>query len=475
MSSFIKNYFFINGQPKSCNTKSSITRGLAKLDPTSLHTFFFLASCAIVLCTSVLSLNVQAKTLLDRVAVIVNDQSILESDIQSRLLQLESQIKSRGANMPPRNVIMPQLIDRMVLESIQDQMADRFQIQVADQEVNEAIARIAQSQDLSFDQYIQQLKDSSQSIESLRAQLKRELTHYQLQQRMLASRIQITEQEVETFLNSKEALENQNIEYKIRHILLQLSERAPPKEVQAREEQAKAIIESIKNKTNTFEQSALAVSNDGFALKGGDMGWRRISQIPARFVQNLLTMQTGDISKPIRSPSGFHIIYLENKRGEDTVMVERAKIEHILIKPNQIRSEEQAEQFAIDLREHILDGKTLAELARTFSDDPGSALNGGDLGWVSLDSLDKTFAETARELPIDELSDVFRSQFGYHLLRVTDRREEDMTQALRLNRAQRWLQQREFEEYLPVWLGEIRADAYVELKPPFDQFKEIQR
>lgn len=456
------------------NARSTNKRPLQRSRTAGFRTLIVCASSLCMLLGTILSPAIQAKTLLDRVAIIVNDQSILESDIQSRVLQLEKQIKNRGGNVPPREILLPQLIDRMVLESIQDQMAVRFQIQVSDKDINDSISRIASSQKLSFDEYMQQRKDNGESLQFLRSQLKRELTHYKLQQRMLASRIQVTEQEVETFLNSKEALENQNIEYRVRHILLQMSERAPPEEVKERKTQAQAIIDAIEAKTNTFEQSALAASNDGFALKGGDMGWRRISQIPSRFVQNLLKMKTGDISKPIRSPSGFHIIYLQDKRGEDTVMVERAKIEHILIKPNQIRSEEQAEQFAIDLREHILDGKTLAELARTFSDDPGSALSGGDLGWVSLQSLDKTFAETAQELPLNELSDVFRSQFGYHLLRVTDRREEDMTEALKLSRAQRWLQQREFEEYLPVWLGEIRADAYVELKPPFDKLKASQ-
>lgn len=410
-----------------------------------------------------------SKTLLDRIAVIVNDQSILESEIENRLDLLQTQIQERSGQAPPKNLLLPQLIERMVLESIQDQMAERFQIQVSDKDVNKAIGRIAKSKGQSFDEYMQELKETSQDSQQLRDQVRRELTHYQLQQRTLANRIKVTEQEVKAFLNSKEAVENQNIEYKVRHILLQVSERAPLKEVEKKKEQALAIIDSIQNQSNTFEQAAIAASNDSFALKGGDMGWRRISQIPARFVNNLLDMDAGEVSKPIRSPSGFHIIQLEAKRGEETMMVERAKIEHILIKPNQIRSEEQAEQFAVDLREHILDGKTLAELARTFSDDPGSALSGGDLGWVDLESLDPVFAQTARELELDELSDVFRSQFGYHLMRVTDRRQEDMTQALRLSRAQRFLQQREFEEYLPVWLSEIRADAYVELKPPYDQ------
>ena len=227
---------------------------------------------------------------------------------------------------------------------------------------------------------------------------------------------------------------------------------------------------SIKKGENSFEQAAISVSNDGFALKGGDMGWRRISQIPSRLTKPLLKLKQGQISQPVRSPSGFHILYLEDKRGEEKVMVERAKIEHILIKPNQIRSDEQAEQFAIDLKNSIQEGKTLADLARTFSDDPGSALNGGDLGWVTLESLDPTFADVARQVKLNTISDVFRSQFGYHILRVTDRREEDMSDTLKANRAQRWLQQREFEDYLPVWLSEIRGEAFVEFKPPFDQY-----
>lgn len=418
------------------------------------------------------AVTANSEMLIDRIAVIVNDQSILQSEVEARLESLTRQIGERGGQTPPRDVLLPQLLERMILESVQDQLAQRYQIEISDSEVNEALTRIASRQNLSFDEYLAKLRESNQSPAEVRRQIERELKHYQLQQRTLSNRIQVTPQEVEAFLQSKEAIENQNIEYHLRHILLQVNERASPDEVNATKEQAEALIETIKNKESTFEQVAIAASDDSFALKGGDMGWRRISQVPSRFTDTLLSMNPGDISAPIRSPSGFHILYLEAKRGEEAVMVERAKIEHILIKPNQIRSEEQAEQFALDLRKHILEGKTLAEMARTFSDDPGSALNGGDLGWVSLDSLDPTFAQTAREMEIDELSEVFRSQFGYHILRVTGRRQEDMSEALKQSRAQRWLQQREFEEYLPVWLGEIRAEAYVEYKPPYDQYAD---
>lgn len=413
--------------------------------------------------------NTYAQTLVDRVAIIVNDESILQSEVQDRLNQLEAQIESQGAQLPPASVLMPQLLERIVVDSIQDQMADRYQIKVSDADVNEAMSRIASRQNMTFQQYVAELQKTSNPA-AIREQIRQELKHYQLQQRVLASRVQVSQQEVQDFLNSKEALENQNIEYKLRHILLQLNERATPEEVAEKKEQALALIDSIKKGENSFEQAAISVSNDGFALKGGDMGWRRISQIPSRLTKPLLKLKQGQISQPVRSPSGFHILYLEDKRGEEKVMVERAKIEHILIKPNQIRSDEQAEQFAIDLKNSIQEGKTLADLARTFSDDPGSALNGGDLGWVTLESLDPTFADVARQVKLNTISDVFRSQFGYHILRVTDRREEDMSDTLKANRAQRWLQQREFEDYLPVWLSEIRGEAFVEFKPPFDQY-----
>ena len=430
--------------------------------------------CCIVFSNTLLIEQAQSKELIDKVAIIVDDQAILESDIDRRLQELELQIAQRSSQAPPRHVLVPQLIERMILESIQNHMADRFQIQVSDSEVNKALTQIAQRQNQDLNEFLQELKAKGQSTSSLREQIENELKHYQLQQRVLSNRVQVTQKEVDEFLQSKEALENQNIEYKLRHILLQISERAKPEDVQQRQDQANAIITAIKNGENTFEQSAIAISNDSFALKGGDMGWRRISQVPARFTKALLNLSPGEMAKPIRSPSGFHILMLEDTRGEETVMVERAKIKHILIKPNQIRSDEQAEQFAIDLRQHIIEGKTLAELARTFSDDPGSALNGGDLGWVSLKSLDPTFAQTARTLKIGELSQVFRSQFGYHLLEVIDRKEEDMSKALRQSRAQRWLQQRKFEEYLPVWLSEIRSEAYVEFKPPYDTMTQVK-
>jgi len=409
----------------------------------------------------------QAAQPIDQIAIIVDDQSILSSEVEQRYTELKGQIAQQGAKAPPKDILLPQLMERMILESIQDQMAARYQIKVSDDDVNDALTRIAKRDNMTFNQYMAQLRQSDQSPKQVRAQIERELKHYQLQQRMLANRIQITDQDIKTFLNSNESRENQNVEYKIRHILLQISERASPQKVQEKKAQALALIQAIKNKENTFEETAIAVSDDSFALKGGDMGWRRISQIPSRFTSALAKLKPKQISEPIRSPSGFHILYLEETRGQEEVLVERAKIEHILIKPNQVRSAGQAEQLALDLRQRMVEVTSLNELARTFSDDPGSALSGGELGWVNLESLDPKFAQQAQIVKINELSPVFRSQFGFHILRVLDRKKEDMSKNLRSNRAKRWLEQRAFEENLPAWLSEIRADAYVEFKPPF--------
>jgi len=425
----------------------------------------------LIVCTSVLLTQVQAKDLelLDRVAIIVNDDAILASDIRERMADIKIQIGLRNGTAPPDEVLLRQLVDRMINESIQDQMAQKFQIKVQDKAINSAMNRIVKEQQMDLQAYKQQIKANDLPANIFRDQIEKQLIHFQLQQKALGQRVQVSEKDIQNFLESQTFADNNQTEYKLRHILLSLNERASPEAVQQKTKLAEALVDAIRDQEVTFESAAIANSSDRYALNGGDLGWRKISQIPSRFITSLKTLEPGGVTDPIRSPSGLHILQLEEKRGEKTYLIEQANIQHILIKPNQIRSDENAQAFAADLRQKIKDGRPFAELATTFSDDPGSALSGGKLGWTNLDELDPKFRQVAEDIKLNTLSPVFQSSFGYHILQVTGRRKEDFSEAKKLSQAKQYLQQRAFEEQLPLWLSEIRGEAFVDFKPPFDE------
>lgn len=420
---------------------------------------------AIILSVISFTSTVQAAPqLLDRIVAIVDDDIIMESELITRAATIRNKMRERNTPIPPTDVLMEQVLEKMVVENIELQLATRAGIRINDNAINETIKNIARQNKMTAAQFQQALASEGVSYKELRDQIKREMTINQLRQRRVSNRIQVSDQDIDNFLNSDLGKTNLAPDYRLGHILISVPQSATPAEKDVAEEKAYRIYEQLKEGGN-FQEMAVNHSSGQNALKGGDLGWRKAAQLPTLFAETVLEMGNGDVAEPIRSPSGYHIIKVTDLRGGTEHVIQQTEVQHILIKPNEIRSLEASKQLIDDIRQRISDGKdSFDSMAKTYSDDPGSALDGGKLGWVNPGTMVKEFEAQMKAGEIDKVSKAFRTQYGWHILQVTGRRTQDMSVEIRRNRARDMLRRRKFDDELATWLREIRQNAYVELK-----------
>jgi len=398
---------------------------------------------------------------LDRIVAVVDDDIIMESELIERVATVRVRMKEQNTPLPPDEALMQQVLERMIVESIELQMADRSGIRVDDNRINDTLENIARQNDMTTEQFRATVVNEGISWRGLRDQIRRELIVGQLRQRKVGGRIQITDQDVDSFLNSEVGKTNLAPDYRLGHILIPTSTDG---DLAVAEEKALQVYRELQSGTD-FSQLAAQYSAGEQALSGGDLGWRKAAQLPTLFADTVLDMKAGQISQPIRSASGYHIIKVMEIRGGTEQFVQQTKVRHILIKPNEIRSEDESHHLIDEIRARILDKKDdFATLAKTYSDDPGSALQGGDLGWVNPGMMVPEFEERMKNGQPGQLSEPFRSQYGWHILQVEERRNQDMSEEFRRGRARQMLQRRKFDEELDAWLREIRTNAYVEVK-----------
>ncbi len=400
---------------------------------------------------------------LDRVAAIVDNDVVMASQLEERMGAVRQQFNERDAELPPDDLLRQQVLDRLVLESIQLQMGERAGIRIDDASLNQTMQQLAQRNGVSMEEFRAALERDGISYNQAREQIRREMIINRVRQRRVAERIQVSDQEVRNFLNSEAGRVQTAPDYRLAMIVLPVSTTASSADVQARAEMADRIYREL---SAGADFSAVAASRSGgdTALEGGELGWRKAAQLPGPFASAVSALDVGEITRPLRSPSGFHILKLLEKRGGENQMVDEFSVRHILIKPSEIRSEAEAAQLMQRLYERVQSGESFATLARSFSEDPGSALNGGSLNWVTPDAMVPEFREVMTSIPQGEVSRPFQSQFGWHILQVQDKRNVDMTEDMRRQQAMNLLQNRKFEEELQTWLLEIRDDAYVEIK-----------
>jgi peptidyl-prolyl cis-trans isomerase SurA len=316
---------------------------------------------------------------------------------------------------------------------------------------------------MTMDQYVEQIHAQGSTIASIREDIRDERTIVRVQQGRVMRRIRISEQELDNFLNSEEGRFLTSPDVNIGQILLPVPTGSSSIETEAILARANDLVVQI-NAGTDFRQLAIANSADQSALQGGDLGWRKMAQLPSIFIQAVEKLDLGQISAPIRSAAGFHLLKLYERRGGGKRLVEQHFARHILIKPNQIRDEETTVAQLAELRKRVLEGEDFGALSKEFSEDPGSALKGGELGWSTPGMFVPEFEQTMNSIAIDEVSEPFRSQFGWHILQVTERREQDFSDNILRNGAENMLRQRKFEEELQVWLQEIRDEAFIEIK-----------
>ena len=317
---------------------------------------------------------------------------------------------------------------------------------------------------MDMDEFRIALANDGVSWAQMREQVRREFAISRVQQGVMRRRIQITEQEIQNFLASELGETVTSDEYRLGHILLDLPSNPTPDDVRSTRAQAEQIFERL-NAGEDFGSLAIEYSNDQNALNGGDMGWRKPAQLPNIFSDLVETMQTGEVKEPIKSGRGFHLIKLLEKRGARAEgMIAQTQVRHILIKPNEIRSDRESFELASSLRAEILDGRDFGEVAKLYSDDPGSALSDGDLGWTRTGVFVPEFEATMQASELNEISEVFKTEHGFHFLEVTGRRMEDFSERFRMGQAESYLRNQKFDEELENWLREIRDEAFVEIK-----------
>jgi len=401
---------------------------------------------------------------LNRVVAIVDNDVIMQSQLDARVREVQQTIAKRGAALPPANVLDQQVLERLIIENIQLQIGDRSGIRITDEELNQAIGTIAQRNGMSIEQFRAALAKDGLSFADARDQVRREMIISRVRQRRVAERIQVSDQEVQNFLASDLGKLQLSEEFRLANILIAVPEGASPETIQAADRQAQELYQQLQQGAD-FAQLAIARSASETALEGGEMGWRKAAQLPPPFDAMIGALSVGEVTEPMRTPGGFIMLKLLEKRGGGGNQVrDEVNVRHILIKPSEIRSEAETKRLVERLHQRIKAGEDFAELAKSFSEDPGSALNGGLLSWIDPNALVPEFREVMNSTPSGELSKPFKTTYGWHVLQVMGRRATDSSEQFREQQAMNLLRNRKYDEELQAWLRQIRDEAYVESK-----------
>ncbi|MCP4211065.1 MAG: molecular chaperone SurA [Halieaceae bacterium] len=414
------------------------------------------------LCLLLATAQAQAATeVIDQVVAIVDDDIIMASELRDRVSALTQSLQSRGVQMPPEDTLIRETLDQLILENIQLQMGRRAGVRIADEEINRATERIAAQNRMTLEQFQAALQSRGQSYENMREQVRREMIIRRVQMGNINQRVQITEEEVGNFMSTREGQNLTQPEFRLLHALIALPSDASPEQVSAASSQVEATLSRIRSGTD-FAQ-AVQNSTSPYQFTGGDLGWRKLADLPSLFGDVAPALKPGETSEPIRSDSGFHIINLVEVRGREQV-VTQTKARHILIKPSEIMTDAQAQALAANLRARVLAGEDFGELAQEYSEDIGSAQEGGELGWTTPGQMVPEFEATVQKTPVGEIAEPVRTQFGWHVIKVEGRRDEDMSDLATRNKAMDYVHNRKYQEELDAWLRQIRDEAFVDVK-----------
>lgn len=398
---------------------------------------------------------------LDRIIAVINDDVITESELSTRMVQTKHQLKLEKIKLPEDDVLRRQLLEHMVTERVQLQLAERAGIRVTDAEVEQAVERIAQNNKMTLAEFRRMLAREGMNAQSHASDVRNQITIRQLIDREINQRVVISESEIATFLEARPR--GTDVEYNLSHIFLPLPEAASPEAIQAARKRAEDILRQLKQGAN-FEQLAVTHSQGEGALNGGALGWKKAGQLPELFVETIKDMAPGSVSDAIRGPNGFHLIRLNNRRGDAPMTnVSQTHARHILLRRSEVQSLDEARTKLLNLRNRIEHGEDFATLAKANSEDPGSAAGGGDLGWVNPGQMVPEFERAMDALKPGQLSQPISSPFGLHLIQVIARRSQDISKERLEGTARQQLHARKASERYEQWLRQMRDEAYVEL------------
>ena len=416
------------------------------------------------LLSSFFSERMEAKIeLIDRVIAVVDSGVIMESELNLRVQDIIGRLRSEGTELPPKELLEEQVLERLIIEEIQLQIGDSAGVKISDAELNRALSMLASQNSMNLEQFKESLDANNSSYSKLRDSVRKELIIQRVQRGKVGANIEISEQEIENFLNSEEGRSKLAEQYNVQQILLSLNSEAPESEVNSTKEKGADIIRRY-NEGESFEKLAATYSSDQNALEGGSLGWRKATELPTLFSDVVTKMKVGEASELIRSGAGFHIIRLAEKRGDVVKFEDQTLVRHILVQPSEIRSEKQTKDLMNEIFQKLVDGEDFKQLARLHSEDPGSKMEGGELGWSAPDTFDPAFEGVMNSADIGEVSTPFQSSFGWHILEVLDRRNEDISDDVRKNRAYSIIFNRKFEQELQRTLIELRSESYVDIK-----------
>lgn len=401
---------------------------------------------------------------LDRIVAVVNDDVVMQSELAERVRTIKGQLQEQGTPLPAKSIFEKQVLDRLILTKLQIQMAQNTAIRVDDESLNRTISNIAAENGLSLAQFRDVLEGDGYSYDKFRADIRNEILISRLQQRQVNNRISISEREIENHLGTQEHQGKLEIEYKLSHLLFVLPENPSATDLAEIRQKAEKARQEL---TEDADFAALSATHpdEQQTVRGGDLGWRKAPQIPTLFADFVAAKKKGDISEVIKSPSGYHIIKLDDIRSSEKHVINQTHVRHIYLRPDELIDEEDIKLRLEQLKIRIDGGDDFAELARGHSHDTMSAAEGGDLGWVSPGELGADIEEIIRSLKPGELSPPIKSQGGgWHIIQVLGRREHDSTEDVKRARARELIRQRKIQDARENWLREMRDEAYVEYR-----------
>jgi len=419
---------------------------------------------ALLLLITIASSSTFAVNSVNRIVAVVDQGVILQNqlDEQIRLMYQRMQPEQRAALS--NSDITKRVLDKMIITELQLQIARRSGVRIADSEVDAAIERIAKSNKLSTKKFLGVLKKDNITMKSFKKSVREQMLIRRIQSSFVHHEVKVSDQEVDSFLKLLEQNNaDQSSEYHLGHILIATSENASSDEIKQAEQKAHKLIKEL-NKGTNFSTLSISYSDASNALEGGDLGWMKLAQMPSLLKPYVEKMKAGDVSESIQSPSGFHVIKLFAIRGPEKVMVTKTHVRHILVKINALVSDQAAEQRLLGLKQRIANGDDFATLARANSEDRGSAITGGDLNWVQPGALVPAFEQAMNKLAINEVGKPIQTQFGWHLIQVLGREQQDNTQLMRKAQARSQLQKRKADAAIEVWLTKLRDEAYIEYR-----------
>jgi peptidyl-prolyl cis-trans isomerase SurA len=402
--------------------------------------------------------------LLDRVAAVVNDGVVTTTELDDQIAMITERLNEQRTQLPPPDVLRSQVLDRLVLQEIQLQRANKLGLKISDEQVNSALGDIARRNNISLSQLPEVLAQQGVDYAGYRENMRKEIALSGLRQRDVLQRISVTPRELDQFIERQKRLPSELSEYNVGHILIAVPEDATGAKIDELAARAQDIYERA-SKTEDFGRLAVAYSNSQTALEGGALGWRKGPELPTFLAEVIVKLKPGEVSQPLRTPSGFHLVKLNDIRSTDNTpaVVEQTHARHILLKPNQLQDDATVRQRLVQLRERILKGEDFATLASSISEDPSSAVNGGDLDWMAPGSFVPEFEAQMGQLKDNEISEPFRTNFGWHIVQVLGRRQFDTTEENQRQRAFMQLRESKADEETELWLRRLRDEAFVEI------------